>query len=71
MRKNVILEDALRKQFPERAEELIKKVRANIVSANYEKIENESEALIGGFIWVDSPEGYNYWNEIYSKLYKE
>jgi hypothetical protein len=30
-----------------------------------------SEALLGAFLWADTPEGMNYWGEVYDKVKRD
>lgn len=67
---NNTLETALMEVFPERAEELIKKVRANIDSSYqcHTNFKSAGEALQSAFVWGGTPEEFDYWSDIYKKL---
>lgn len=43
----------------------LKNTKADILS---EKAEDLSDALLRAFIWIDSPEGHEYWDELEDSL---
>ena len=36
-----------------------------------EEVEDMSEAIANAFIWEHTPEGHNYWENIYDNLMRE